>query len=107
MKTKSLIRLNIFFIIFSILLILAKWSELPPQVPLFYRRPWGEDQLAEKYFLFLLPFISLAVFLTNRIMGNQFTAKGLDFFAQASSLISFTVSALCLISLWKIIFLIT
>jgi hypothetical protein len=28
-------------------------SHLPPQIPIFYSRPWGEEQLAEKYFLWL------------------------------------------------------
>jgi len=29
-------------------------SRLPPEIPLFYSRPWGEEQLASKYFLWFL-----------------------------------------------------
>ena len=28
-------------------------KHLPPQIPLFYSRPWGEEQLAGTYFLWL------------------------------------------------------
>lgn len=36
-------------------IILWQLPGLPPQVPLYYSRPWGSEQLAHPLFLFLLP----------------------------------------------------
>ena len=35
------------------------WKYLPPEVPLLYSRPWGEDQLVSPYFLWLIPLLNL------------------------------------------------
>lgn len=107
MKTRTLGQLNIFLIASSIILIGLKWPNLPPQIPLFYSRPWGEEQLAPKLFLGLLPLVCLITLLINKILANLFTNKGLDFFAQTCDLVSLATTILCLISLWKIIFLVT
>lgn len=52
------------------------YSKIPPQVPLYYSRPWGEDQLVEKINLFLLPlsilfFTCLNLFLTALCWEKQ------------------------------------
>lgn len=39
------------------------FSKLPPQVPLFYSLPWGEEQLAPPYYFFLLPGITILTIL--------------------------------------------
>jgi len=31
------------------------WVKLPPLVPLWYSRPWGEEQLANPAFLWVIP----------------------------------------------------
>ncbi|TSC85277.1 MAG: hypothetical protein G01um101416_983 [Microgenomates group bacterium Gr01-1014_16] len=36
-------------------LVLVFLAKLPPQVPLWYSRPWGEDQLAQPVFLWIIP----------------------------------------------------
>lgn len=33
------------------------WKTIPPSIPLWYSRPWGEDRLASPYFL-ILPLLS-------------------------------------------------
>jgi hypothetical protein len=38
---------------------------LPPQLPLYYSRPWGEDQLATPQELLLLPVLCFVVTLLN------------------------------------------
>lgn len=37
------------------------FAKLPPQVPLWYSRPWGEEQLASPVFLVLVPTIILVL----------------------------------------------
>ncbi|MDD3532305.1 MAG: hypothetical protein PHR64_00545 [Candidatus Shapirobacteria bacterium] len=58
-----LIMLGLFFIFYQ---------KLPPQVPLFYSRPWGEAQLASPWFLLALPLLSLFVVALNFILGGLF-----------------------------------
>lgn len=55
-------------IFFQIILLLFFWRKLPPQVPLLYSRPWGEEQLVSTAGLFLLPFVSTAVLTANHFI---------------------------------------
>ena len=52
------------------------WRSLPPEIPLLYSRPWGQDQLVSPYFLWLLPLISLVCGLSAGIWGQRFTGIG-------------------------------
>lgn len=107
MKTKTINQANFLFVVTGLLLVLVKWSALPDQVPLFYSRPWGEEQLAQKPIIFLLPAISLAVFWVNNLLTGRFLKDKNLFWNQAGDFISLTVSLLCLISLIKIITIIS
>lgn len=59
-------------------LLLVSWGKLPPEVPLFYSRPWGEQILAVPIFLYLLPAVALFCLLLNFLLAN-FILRG-DFF---------------------------
>lgn len=60
--------LTIIFILLNFFIIL---STLPDQIPLFYSRPWGETQLADKWQFLILP-ASLGVMgLVNLILASQ------------------------------------
>lgn len=47
---KFFLLLSLFSIFYSLFAI----PRLPPQIPFFYSRPWGEDQLGRPYFLWFL-----------------------------------------------------
>ncbi len=49
-----------------------KWQNLPPRVPLFYSLPWGDQQLAQKPYLFLLPGATLAALVINIVLAILF-----------------------------------
>lgn len=66
-------------IIFQLILLGVSYPFLPPQVPLFYSRPWGEAQLAAPFQLFLLPGLSLAIWLVNGVLSNLIGKK--EFFS--------------------------
>jgi len=57
------------FCILSILaqvsLILVSWGKLPPELPLFYSRPWGEAILASPLFLWILPTVAALLTIAN------------------------------------------
>jgi len=65
--------------ILSILFIVWQWKHLPPSVPLWYSRPWGNDQLASPIWLFLLPVGGLLIYFINLAVSMYLTAKYLIF----------------------------
>lgn len=52
----------------QLFLIFIFWRLLPPELPLFYSRPWGKEQLTTPTGLFILPAFSLLVFIINLIL---------------------------------------
>lgn len=80
-------------ILIAILVYGVYFSKLPPQVPLYYTKPWGEAQLVQPIFL-LLPILMSLVFLTvNAILASrsdnyQFAKKALVIGASISSLLA-------------------
>ena len=87
-------------------MLLWRWRMLPPMVPLWYSRPWGADQLAHPYWLFILPVASLILYGINFLVSMYVTAEYL-IFTQMLFLSSLIVSVLSFIALIKILFLIT
>lgn len=49
-----------------------KFGSLPPQIPLFYSLPWGEDQLVDFWFILLLPILLHIFFFLNIYLYNKF-----------------------------------
>jgi len=99
-------KINIALILLQVGAIITSWRTLPPQLPLFYSRPWGETQLATPFGLFLLPALSLAVFLIN-FFFTGFIPKEEKLTGQILAAASTVFSLLCLATLAKIIFLVT
>lgn len=89
-------------ILSQISLLLVSWGKLPPQVPLFYSRPWGEDMLAAPLMLFLLPAIAIFCFLTNYIISNLFV-KTDEFLTKVLLIFTFLTSSITLWGTVKII----
>lgn len=58
-------QLGIIFWLAQILVIALAWAHLPPQLPLFYSRPWGKEQLSSPLGLLLLPILSLVISFVN------------------------------------------
>ncbi|KKP85937.1 MAG: hypothetical protein UR89_C0038G0002 [Candidatus Roizmanbacteria bacterium GW2011_GWA2_35_8] len=42
-----------------------KFNSLPPQLPLFYTLPWGEEQLADTWMIFIIPSIMTLIYFVN------------------------------------------
>lgn len=93
-------------IILSVVILIWRFKSLPPQVPLWYQRPWGEDQLASPYFLILLPVGSGIIYLANGII-SIYHMKDHLVFTQILFLTSLVVTLLSFITLVKILFLVS
>jgi hypothetical protein len=49
----------------SLFTIILLWQKLPPQIPLFYSQPWGQDQLGNPWMLFGGPAASLILLMIS------------------------------------------
>lgn len=98
-------RLSFLLLVFYFGLFLFTLKRLPPQVPLFYSLPWGEEQLVPTMALFFLPLGIFLIALLNFLLAMvNFKAYPLA----AKILIWITVCLIFLtsINLVKIVFLI-
>lgn len=100
--------LRIFFLFFllSLLTLLLKWQRLPPEVPLYYSLPWGEEVLATPLDLLILPLSSLFVFILNFSLASFLLEKE-PWLSRILILTSTIFSFLSMFTLIKIVFLIT
>ena len=60
-------------IVASLFVLLFSWLRLPPEVPLFYSLPWGEEQLVSPFFLWFLPGSSLTLVFFNFAFASYFS----------------------------------
>lgn len=85
---------------------LLRLGTMPPQIPLFYTRPWGEDQIVDFWMIFLIPVISNSIFFFNDyfykrfFLGNELVKKIFNF-VNAFLIVSFALIFI------KIIFLVS
>jgi len=98
--------LSLLIIVFSFSFFIFNFSKLPPEVPLFYSRPWGEEQLALNWQLAILPALSLIIFLVDLILAAKLYSQE-SLLAQILVWSSTIFSLLTTITLVKIITLIT
>lgn len=85
---------------------ILKFTKLPPQLPLFYSRPWGEFQITDRWFIFLLPIFMnglffLNLFLYKKLFAQDTFAPNLFKYLNLFIVVSFTFIFI------KIIFLVT
>lgn len=49
-----------------------RWQNLPPQIPLFLSKPWGEEQLADRWMLIIFPICVNGIWFLNWFIAKQF-----------------------------------
>ncbi|PIU02283.1 hypothetical protein COT66_01085 [Candidatus Shapirobacteria bacterium CG09_land_8_20_14_0_10_49_15] len=99
-------KVNIILILAQLGVMAATWRLLPPQLPLFYNRPWGEDQLTIPLGLLLLPGLSLLVLISN-FFFLTLVPEANKLPAQILNSASAVFALICLLTLTKIILLVT
>lgn len=50
-------------------------SELPPQIPLYYSRPWGEEQLVDLWLIAIIPLMMHMFIVGNTLLKRFFYKK--------------------------------
>lgn len=89
--------------VFLILMVFVLQGFLPPQVPLFYGEPVGENQLVLPIFLSLAPLFALTMTLINTFIASKIKD---DFTQKVLIVSSLFISILSFITLLRIIFLV-
>ena len=74
------------------LLILTSFSKLPPEIPLFYSKTWGAQMLAPKLYIWILPAITLGIYLLNMLVSRFLLFK--DEFLKRALFISGAIVAI-------------
>lgn len=83
-----------------------RYPTLPPQLPLFYSRPVGEDQIVDFWFILLLPFLMNMFFVVNNYLSKRLFPNN-DFITKLIKIVNgFLILGFSLIFL-KIILLIS
>ena len=101
--TKKLVFISIFI---SVILLLWRYPKLPPLVPIWFGKPWGIDRLAHPLWLVLLPAGSLIILIINTILSRILT-RDMLIFTQILAATALIVSILSLVTLTKILFLVS
>ena len=52
-------------------LVLLATSKFPPQVPLWYSKPWSLSRLSEPFWLYLIPLTSFLILIGNNFLANK------------------------------------
>ena len=86
--------------------LLLRFNLLPPQIPLFYSKPPGEDQLADTWIILLLPALMNFLYILNNFIYRKYfkqndLLKKIFYYLNLFIIISFTLILI------KIIFVIT
>lgn len=98
----KLIILNIILIVIQLVIILIQLDSLPAKIPLFLNRPWGEEQLGDKIYIFLIPSISFLSFLAGIVLHKYLLKNKDDLLTATAFLFSILFSLLSIISILRI-----
>lgn len=95
----------VLFLLATVFLFVFFFQSLPAQVPIFYSKPWGQDQLAQPVFLVVPLFLSVAFFLLNMFLARR--VFGLQSFVKNVLIAgAITASLLATITIVRIVLLI-
>lgn len=93
-------------LILTLVAIAITWQLLPPVIPFFYSLPWGEEQLAPAFSLFLLPGGGLLLYFLNAAVALLIRPLS-PFFARVSLIATAVGCVLIAITTINIILLMT
>ena len=99
------IKICFLLLIFNFAFLIFNFSNLPPQLPLFYSRPWGEEQLATPEMFLMLPLGALLIVFFNTGLA-AFLFEKFPFLARTLIWSTVLISLLLSITVFKVIILV-
>ncbi|OGG13264.1 hypothetical protein A3D77_05365 [Candidatus Gottesmanbacteria bacterium RIFCSPHIGHO2_02_FULL_39_11] len=103
---RSLILIQLIQLVIYPVILVIKYPFIPSQIPLFYSRPRGVDQLGDSRSLLIIPLFSLLILIIHIFLSSKYyrTEKLASYFI---GIISLTSNTLIFITVLRIIFLIS
>lgn len=99
-------KIQIFLILILSVIFIFKINRLPPQIPLFYSKQDGDEQVVDFFMIFLLPFFSsFIVAINNFIFAKYFSEE--KFVATVIYYVNLLVILLTSFIFLRILFLVT
>lgn len=98
------LKLSFVLLLFQLVLIIWFYKNLPPQIPLYFSRPWGSSWLAPTSSIFLLPIFTLLIIIINYSLAFYYRPRK-DFMAKLLVIFTPIIAFFAVISVAQIIFL--
>lgn len=83
-----------------------KMHTIPPQIPLLYSLPIGEDQLVEWWMIFLIPLLMNVLYILNTFIYHSYFHQE-DFERSLLRSMNITIIGVCTYLFIRIIFLVS
>lgn len=93
-----------FFILFiETLFLILVYRTLPSVLPLLYSLSWGEDQLVQKQFLFMVPVLNFTILVLNMFLSKKINRETSKIIIKLLIINNLAASLFLGITLFKII----
>jgi hypothetical protein len=102
----QIFRWNIIFILTQLAILFVKFNSLPPQIPLYYSLPWGDQQLVSVSSIFILPVLSVVILLVNNFLA-VFFLRSIQLLSRILVVISLICSALAAVAIFQVVNLVS
>jgi len=100
-----LLRFTIVLFLGQVALIIWFYNQLPPEIPLYFSRPWGSSWLAPTSSIFILPLFALVTLLANYFLALFFHQKKI-ILSQLLVVFAFIIALFSTVSILKVISLV-
>lgn len=95
----------LFFISLYLFITMVSYKLLPPLIPLFNQKPWGDGRIGNKVEIFIPTFVSILIFIFNLFVSKIFYEKN-PLVARILFTTSLLVSFFAFVFILKVIFLV-
>lgn len=102
---KLALRIGLITIGINLIMLAVFWTKIPPQVPLWYSRPYGENQLAASWILWLIPLTSLIINLTTIRLSGAVIEED-KFLAQMMTVVASLTTMMTLVTIIRMVSLV-
>ncbi|MEK7513876.1 MAG: hypothetical protein AAB430_03545 [Patescibacteria group bacterium] len=102
---KIALRIGLVAMGLSLIILAIFWGKIAPEIPLWYSRPYGENQLTASWVLWLIPLVGLIINVaTIRLSGAVIEED--KFLAQMMTIVSSLITIMALVTMIKVISLV-
>ena len=67
-KINQTIKIQFLLILIQLILFIFRIDHFPSQIPLFYSKPEGDEQIVDSFMIFILPLTSFIIVIINKLI---------------------------------------